>query len=95
MGFKRDQCIHDKDNMLKPSKDMNLYALNRIVKACYDRGSIGNRLNSRRRHSMQPEAMFGHKQDLLFNDLRSIVLTVGVDRIDGSHNSSSRPDFIN
>ena len=74
---------------------MNLYALNRIVKACYDRGSIGNRLNSRCGHSMQLEAMFDHKQDLLFDDFQSIVPTVGVDRIDGSHNSSSRLDFIN
>ena len=74
---------------------MNLYTLNRIVKACYDRESAGDRLNSRCGHSMQLEAMFDHKQDLLFNDFRSIVLTVEVDRIDGSHNSSSRPDFIN
>ena len=74
---------------------MNLYALNGIMKACYDRGSIGDRLNSRCRHSMQLEAMFDHKQDLLFNDVQSIVLRVGVDRIDNGHNSSSRPDFIN
>ena len=71
---------------------MNLYVLKGIVKTCYDRESIGDRLNSRCRHSIQPEAMFDHKQDLLFNNLRS---TVGVDRIDGSLNSSSRPDFIN
>ena len=44
---------------------------------------------------MQLEAMFDHKQDLLFNDFQSIVLTVEIDRIDDSHNSSSRPDFVN
>ena len=44
---------------------------------------------------MQPEAKFDHKQDLLFDDFQSIVLTVGVDRINGSHNSSSRADFVN
>ena len=74
---------------------MNLYALNGIVKICYDRESTGDRLNSRCKYSMQPEAMFDHKQDLLPDDFQSIVLTVGVDWIDGSHNNSSRPDFIN
>ena len=74
---------------------MNLYVLKGIVKTCYDRESIGDRLNSRCRHSIQPEAMFDHKQDLLPDDFQSIVLTVEVDRIDGSHNSSSRLDLVN
>jgi hypothetical protein len=34
--------------------------------------------------------MFDHKQDLLFDNFRPIVLTVGVDWIDGGHNSSSQ-----
>jgi hypothetical protein len=67
---------------------MSLFILNRIMKACYDRESIGDRLNSRWEHSMSPEAMFDHKQDLLLDNFQSIVLTVGVDRIDDSHNSS-------
>ena len=74
---------------------MSLFTLNGIMKACYDHESTGDRQNSRCEHSMQLEAMFDHKQDLLPSDFRSIVLTVGVDRINGSHNSSSRPDFIN
>ena len=74
---------------------MNLYVLNGTVKACYNRASIGDRLNSRCKYSMQPEAMFDHKQDLLPDDFQSIVLTVGVDWIYGSHNSSSKLDLIN
>jgi len=74
---------------------MNLFTVNGIMKTCYDRESVGVRLNSRCNHSMQPEAMFNHKQDSLLDDFQSRGLTVGVDRIDGSHNSSSRPDFIN
>ena len=74
---------------------MNLYTLNKIVKACYDRESASDRLNSRCGHSMQPETMFDHKRDLLSGDFQSIVLTVGVDQIDDRHNSSSRLDFIN
>ena len=65
------------------------------MKACYGRESIGDRLNSRCEHRMQPEAMFDHKQDLLLDNFQSIVLTVGVNQIDASHNSSSRLDFIN
>ena len=68
---------------------MNLYTLNIIMKTCYNRASTGDWLNSQCRHSMQSEAMFDHKQELLFDDFRSIVLTVGVDWIDGCHNSSS------
>ena len=45
---------------------MNLYTF--IMKTCYDRGSTGDQLNSQCEHSMQPEAMFDYKQDLLFND---------------------------
>ena len=74
---------------------MNLYTLNKIVKTCCDQESASDRLNSRCRHSMQLEAMFDHKQDLLLDNFQSVVLIVGVDRIDGSHNSSSRLDFIN
>ena len=74
---------------------MSLFTLNGIVKACYDRESAGDRLNSQCEHSMQPKAMFDHKQDLVVDDFQSIVLTVGVDWINGSHNSGSRPDFIN
>jgi len=48
---------------------MNLYTLDGIVKACYDQESASDRLNSQCGHSMQLEAMFDHKQDLLFNDL--------------------------
>ena len=47
------------------------------MKACYDRESVGDWLNSRCEHSMQPDAMFDHKQDLLIGDFRSIMLTVG------------------
>ena len=60
------------------------------MKACYDRESAGDRLNSRCKHSMQPETMFDHKQDLLLDDFRSIVLTMGFDRIDGGHNKDNR-----
>jgi hypothetical protein len=74
---------------------MNLYAPNGIIKTCYDRESTSDWLNSRCGHSMQPETMFDHKQDLLPDDFQSIVLTVGVDRIDDSHNSNFRPNFIN
>ena len=74
---------------------MSLFTLNGIVKACYDSESMGDRLNSRCEHSMQPEAMFDHKQDLLPDDFQSIVLIVGVDWIYGSHNSSSKLDLIN
>ena len=69
--------------------------LNGIMKTCYDRESVGDWLNSRCEHSMQPETMFDHKQDLLIDNFQSIVLTVGVDQIDDRHNSSSRLDFIN
>ena len=44
---------------------------------------------------MQPEAMFDHKKDLLLDNFQSVVLKVGVSRIDGSHDSCSRLDFIN
>ena len=74
---------------------MNLFTVNGIMKTCYDRESVGVRLNSRCNHSMQPEAMFDHKQYSLLNDFQSRVLTVGVDWIDGSHNSSSRLDLVN
>ena len=74
---------------------MNLHALNGIVETCCDRETTSDRLNNRCEHSIQPEAMFDHKRDLLPDDFQSIVLTVGVDRIDGSHNSSSRLDLIN
>ena len=74
---------------------MSLFTLNGIMKACYGRESTGDRLNSRCGHSMQPEAMFDHKRDLLPGDFQSIVLTMGVDRIDGSHNSNSRLDLVN
>ena len=74
---------------------MGLFTLDGIMKAYYDRESTSDRLNSRCEHSMLPEAMFDHKQDLLLDNFQYIVLTVGVDRIDGSHNSSSRPHFIN
>jgi hypothetical protein len=74
---------------------MNLFILNGIMKTCYDRESAGNQLNSRCKHSMQPEAMFDHKQDSPIDNFQSIMLTVGVNRIDGSHNSSSRLDLIN
>ena len=69
-----------------------MYILNIIVKVCYDCESTGDRLNSRCEHSMQPKTMFDHKQDLLIDNFQSIVLTVGVDRIDGSHNGSSKLD---
>ena len=74
---------------------MSLFTLNGIMKACYGHESTGGQLNSRCEHSMQPEAMFDHKQDLLLDNFQSVVLIVGVDRIDGRHNSSSRLDFIN
>jgi hypothetical protein len=48
------------------------------MKICCDQESAGDRLNNRYGHSMQSETMFDHKQDLLFDDFRSIVLTVGL-----------------
>jgi hypothetical protein len=74
---------------------MNLYMLNGIVRTCYDCESIGNRLNSKCRHSMQPKTMFDYKQGLLLDDFQSIVQIVGSNLTDGRHNSSSRLDFIN
>ena len=47
---------------------MNLFIVNGIMKACYDRESTSDRLNSRCRHSMQLETMFDHKQDLVPDD---------------------------
>ena len=47
---------------------MNLYTPNEIMKTCYDRESTNDWLNSRCGHSMQPETMFDHKQDLLHDD---------------------------
>jgi len=57
---------------------MNVYMLKRIMKTCYDRGSTGDWLNSRCGHSMQPEAMFDHKKDLLFNDFLIYSANSGV-----------------
>ena len=48
---------------------MILFTLSGIMKACYDRESMSDRLKSQCEHSMQPEAMFDHRQDLLVDNL--------------------------
>ena len=58
--------------------------LNEITGTRYDCESSGDRLNSRCRHSMQPKTMLGHKRDLLLDDFRSMMLTVGSDLTDAA-----------
>ena len=95
VGFDQIDGSYNKDNKLNLQKiRVSSHSIG-IVKACYDHESAGDCLNCRCEHSMQSEAMFDHKRDLLIDNFRSIVLTVGVGQIDGSHNSSSKLDLIN
>ena len=95
VGFDRIDGSHNKDNQLNLQRIRVGSHSIEIVKACYDRERAGDRLNSRCEHSMQPKAMYDHKRDLLIDNFRSIMLTVGFDRIDDSHNSSYKLDLIN